>query len=267
MVEVLFDKIVLKDKRITGTKLMYFQLLFIAIWAIVPFLLWGHLDQQFFTPTYLTIFAAMILIAIIGNFTYFYSLSKANVCELEPISLLSAPISALLATIIFPSERSPMLFFVILVAVFALIFSRVEKHHLDMNRYSFLMFVHALCVAVEILIIKVMITVSNPVGLYTTRVWVMMLLLTPFFIRSFSGITKKEYRDISLIGGITAFEYFARYIAIDQIGVVKSSLIFLIGPILILLFSNLYLKETITTRRALGDAVIIGCVAFTIFAH
>jgi drug/metabolite transporter (DMT)-like permease len=90
------------------------------------------------------------------------------------------------------------------------------------------------------------------------------ILLAVFYRKvNIKKVNKKEYGQMFLNGIFSSVEYVAKFFAIASIGIVKTSLVMLVAPIIILVFSKMFLKEKITMKRGIGDLIIIICVAAT----
>lgn len=264
--ETIFDKAIMGEKNMTGLRLVKIAFVFVSIWMFIPMLLWGSIKPEFFSAFYLGIFGIMIVFSILHNLLYFTAFEKKDVCEVEPIALLTTPITILLAMLFFANERNYLIFVITIVATVVLLLSRLEKKHLDFDKYSLYILGHDIFIALEAVLIKYLLNVTNAVSLYGIRALVLaVLFLFVLWKINFKKVPKKEFGQLFLVQGIVSLEFVARFFAIGYIGIVKTSLILLLGPILILLFSRLFLKEKITIRRGIGDAIIILLVAVTIF--
>jgi drug/metabolite transporter (DMT)-like permease len=236
---------------------------------IVPMILWGTFQVDFFTPKYMLFFAAMVTIGLTANMLYFGALKKKDMCEVEPISLLATPMTIALAMIIFPSERNMTVILIATIATLALISSRFKKKHLDFDKYSWMLIGADLLCAVEAILVKYLLAATNAVSLYGLRTASMAIILFLVFRNiKIDKIKGKEYIRSFANSGFTSIEFVAKFFAISMIGVVNSSLIMLLGPIIILVFSRLFLKESIPLRRGVGDAVIVMCIgAIVMLGH
>jgi drug/metabolite transporter (DMT)-like permease len=150
------------------------------------------------------------------------------------------------------------------IAASALALSRIEKKHLKPNKYTLAMLGFVFFVSAEALLAKAILEVFSPVAYYTFRVGIASLLLAVFLRPNLKTLGKKRIKSTALMSLFITVEYIAFFIAIDQIGIVKTSLIFLLGPVLTLLASKFHLKEKITPKAALADSVIVVCIIISI---
>lgn len=263
--EVVTSKIIISDDNVGFRAFTSLSMVFVFMFTLVPFFFIGQFDTSKLNGFYGILLATLCLVAFGYNLLYFYSLSAEEVCDVEPFALLHYPVAILFAAAIFPSERNwPVLAFA-LVACTVLILSRIEKKHLVLNRYFFAMMGFVVLIAIESSLVKELLNVFSPAALYSLRTGVVAVFLMIFLSPNLSKLRKAQVLKVSANSILTVINYVFAYYAISKIGVVKSSLIFLLGPILVLLFSKLWLKENLTFKKVLADLVIIMCVAGMLF--
>lgn len=260
-VAILFGKVITGEKNMSGPVLMKLQMLFVAACMSVPAIFWGFLQPDFFTIKYILLFAALIAVGAAFNILYYTALDNKNVCEIEPIAMLVTPATVMLAMIMFPGERNTTLLVISVIATVALLLSRFEKGHLDFDKYSWMLIGFVLLSAIEAVLIKYLLGVMNAVSLYGIRaVFLAIVFFLIFRSIRINKVNKKESVQIFANSIITSVEHVAKFFAIGMVGIVNSSLILLLGPIIILIFSKIFLKEKISLKRGIGDAVILMCI-------
>jgi len=260
-VAMIFSKVIVSEKNMSGTVFLKVQMLFLTIFMVVPAIIWGSLQSNFFTPKYIVLFIVLITIGVILNILFFTAFSKKKLCEVEPIMLLSTPMTIVLAMIIFPGERSLVLLVISAIAITALLVSRFEKKHLDFDKYSWMIIGFDILCAVEATIIKDLLVVMNATSLYFFRVaFIAIILFLVFRKVKINKVNKKELVQTFVNSGFISIEHVAKFFAIGMIGIVNSSLIILLGPILVLVFSKIFLKEKISLRRGIGDSIVVMCI-------
>ena len=258
-VETISDKLILRGKGCSGRAVMVYQMTAISVITMIPALLFGQIQAGFWQPLMLMNFIGILACAVIFNNFYFFAVSGDDLCDIEPILVLSLPFTALLGSFFFPKQSSVLLVVLTFIAFLALVVTRVEKHHYKPTKYTAAMIGFVIFISTESILIQNILPYINPIALYSVRTLCLATIFLIFF-RPKEKVSSKTLGHISLIGVVVAIEYFSRYFAYEQIGVVRSSLIFLLGPILILLYSTFFLKEKLTTKRAIGDIIVVGCV-------
>jgi drug/metabolite transporter (DMT)-like permease len=260
-IEVIGSKSSMKRLRINYAAFASVEMAFIFFIGLLPFFLWGEITAEFFTPKYLLSFAAIIIFGFLHNMFYFLALSKEDLCVIQPVAMLEPFASVALATIIFPDERNWAVFGLAVVASLALVASRIERKKFKVSKYTLTMLGYVACFAAEGIFIKIVLDTINPIALYILRVGLIAYLLLFYFKPNLKVFGEKRIASLLVVAVAVLIEFFSRYAAIESLGIVKSSLIFLLGPVLVLLGSKFYLKEKYTLKMVLADLIIVACIA------
>jgi uncharacterized membrane protein len=232
--------------------------------TICSFPFWGELDISNITTSLLTFFVVDIVVATIYNILFYRAVSGEKMANVEPIIMTHPLASMLIAIIAFPSERNWLIVIPGAIAAFALIVSRVERHHLKLNKYMIFALLAVLLMGIEGSLVKVMTGYIDPLMLYTLRIGTLSLVLALVLKPSIKQIGEKRLKSIAFVSVVLAVEMLLWFYAISAIGVVKTSLILLLGPVLVLLGSKFYLGDTIKPKAAIADVIIIICIASAI---
>lgn len=240
---------------------MFFVFLLTSL--LFPF--FGRVDPKAFSGEYLLYFFAVIIIAFVYNYLYYYSLNHEKVTEVEPLAMSHSIIAVVLAALIYPSERDVLVFILALVAATALIFSRIEKNQIKFDKHAYAMLGFATLFAVETLFLKKLLEVYSPIALYSVRTGVLALLFFIFLKPNLKKLDPKKIGIIFLDAVSVSLQYIALYFAYSKIGLIRTSLIVTLGPVLIFVFSYIFLKEKIVIKKILADVVILACVVVSVF--
>ncbi len=258
---VFLGKIISSQKNMSGLILMKLQMLFVAVIMLVPVFVWGSFKTDIISWKYVLLFGALVVVGVIQNILFFSTLRKKNLCEIEPITILVTPTTIVLAMLLFPDERNLFLLAVSAVATIALIVSRFDKGKLDFDKYSWRLVAFDIVYAIEAILIKYLLGVTNAVSLYGMRTaFIAVILFLVFTNIKVDKVKTKDAGKILFNSMVTCAENIARLIAISTIGIVNSSLIFLLSPVIVIILSRTFLKEKITVKRGIGDIVILVCV-------
>jgi drug/metabolite transporter (DMT)-like permease len=115
------------------------------------------------------------------------------------------------------------------------------------------------------LLAKYLMEVLSPISYYAIRVGMLTFLASIILRPNLKVFGDKRLSTTLVLAFLITVEMLAYYTAIHQIGIVKTSLIFLLSPVLILLGSRFYLKEKISRKAAIADIIIVGCILASIF--
>lgn len=263
-IEIIGTKKIFGKEKINYKAFLVLNMFFILIFSSVAYIIWGEIDFTKITIFVIILFGFELIVSFFLNVLFYYSLSGDRVSRVQPIAMMVPITSVALAAIFYPDERNWPIFMITLIAASALAYSRIEKHHLVLNKYSVAMLGFVFLMSVESLLAKYILEVFSPVAFYTIRIGILTFFLSLFLRPNLKNFGKKRLRSVFLLSFLITAEMIAWYIAISQIGIVKTSLIFLLGPVLTLLASKFHLKEKITLKAALSDAVIVICIAASI---
>lgn len=264
-IEVIGTKEIFKKERVNYKSFMVLSFFFIFVFCAIAFISLGEVGADFFTPFYLSCMAGIVVVAYFSNLLYYYALSGDKVSNVQPISALS-PIAAMLtAALFFSDERDWLVLAIASVAATALLISKIERQHLKFSKYFWAMVAAIFLIAIDSIFAKYLLEVMSSVALYTIRCGFLSFLLLSTLRPNLRVFGKKRVLSIAGVAFVITIETFGYYYAIHSIGIVKTSLIFLLAPVLALLASKFYLREEIKPKAAIADVVIILCVLASIF--
>jgi drug/metabolite transporter (DMT)-like permease len=262
--EVIIGKFILSKEKMPFKSFIALQCVAIFFVTVFLYFFFGEVNFSAITPVHYLVFFAIIVIAYIYNYLYAYAFKNGKVCDVEPLVMIHPLITMLLAATFYPDERNYKVLIPALVAGAILAYSRIERHHLRVNKYSLAAIAFALLIATETTLVKYMLEVFSPVGFYTIRIGILSVLFLVALRPNLRKVEPKVSLQLVFNGAIIAIEYILIYVAIGQIGLVNTSLIFLLSPVLILFISNIIFKEKMGKKKAIADAIILACIAAAI---
>ncbi len=263
-IEVVQSKYLFSRYHVPAKTYVALNNFFVFIATIIPFAIWGEIYFNKFSLKYAFAFVVMIIVAYFGNILYYYGLKRGKICDVEPLVMTSPLVTMVLAAIVYPDERNLYILVPAIIASLLLAYSRIERHHLKINKYSLAMIGFVALFAIESNLIKYILDILNPVALYTIRIGILSSLFLLFLRPKLREMKGKVVGLTFLNGAIVALEYIFSYTAVREIGVIATNLIFLIAPVMILLISNFIFKEKMGLKKAISDTLILICIAVAI---
>jgi len=268
---IILEKLVLKKKKIGITLYQTASFLAIVI-AMLPviYFFWG-LDSQAFTPWNIFIFALVILFSIIANLFTFYSMKWEKVSNLEPAKVLE-PLFVILLAIVFSFfaaglyERNLSIIIPAIIAALALVFSHVKQHHLDFNKYFLAAIAGSFFFGLELVTSRLILDYYSPMTFYLFRSLAIFLISLIIFNPKFSKIDKKSMWHILITGAIWVIYRTIMYYGYLNLGVVFTTLIFMLGPVFVFAFARIFLKEKLSWRNILAVLIVVACVVYAVLA-
>lgn len=236
--------------------LVMFPLIFF-FWEIKP---------EAYSAKNLLIFMSVVLFSILANILVFFSLKRKKVTELEPIRLMQPLFTVLLAFIFsfffaaYYTERKYSILVLALIASIALIASHVKKHHLVLNKYIIAAILGSFFFAVELVISKAILSYYSSLTFYFLRC-LLIFLVTAFIFRPEISSIKNKTKLLMLLSAIVWVSYrWILYYGYLSLGIVFTTILFILGPIFIFIFARIFLKEKIYLRHIIASIIIIVCI-------
>jgi len=276
-VGVILNKIVLSSQKVGHRPFVIF--LFFSLFAmsglLYPF--GGKIEARAFSSPYLLLLLLVILIATVYNIIFYHALEKEKVLEWELIVMLAPLATILLASVFLRVERNLGVFLAGLVASAALIGSHLKRLHLQFDNFQRKLLFYLILYPAEAILIKELLFLYSPVALYMVRtlgvavalsIW--YYLLAPVFCNepkpSFKKWTKKNLLWCLAISALAVLQMVLTYYGYWHFGIVFTTIVLTLGPILTYIATVLILKERLKKRIILAAVVILACIIYAHFA-
>jgi len=259
---ILVDKIILTRRRVeihVFTPIL-FLLLFLLTSLLFPFL--GTVSSELFKPYYLIIFISMLVLAVIWNFFYYRGVQSEKIHEFELILMAQPLITILLATIFLKGERNIHIIIAALIAAVALIIAHIRKTHLELSKASIGLIVAVLFMSIELILIKILLNVLSPVALYSIRTGIVFIFFFFYFRPKIFQASNVNVLLILLTSFLGVIQMVSKFYGFEEFGVIYTSLILIISPLLVYIISTLFLHEHLKPRTIISALVILGCIVY-----
>jgi len=263
---VIVDKITLTRKQVSVHVFVpiLFLFLFLSTAILYPFL--GHINPDLFTLRYLLLFGAMIVTAVIWNIFYYQGVQSEKFHEFEMILMFQPLLTILLAVLVLKGERNIHIEIAAIVAAAALIISHIKKQHLEFSSGSYKLILAVVFMSVELIIIKEMLNVLSPVSLYFFRTGIIFIFFYIFYHPKVNQVVPANYSLILLTGLLGTAQMVTKFYGFDYYGVVYTSLVLILSPMLVYIVSTIFLHEKLKTRTVISALVILICIVYATLA-
>lgn len=260
--ELVIDKIILSREKVALRVYLpiLFGLLFLLTVILVPFL--GRVDWELLRlSNTMFLFLMMIVCAIAWNVLFYESVQKEKIHHHELIMMTSPLITVLLAAMFFPEDLDYRVLALAIIASVALIFAKSTKEHFFLDRTSYNTFLGVVLMSIESILTKELLYAMTPVALYAVRT----LFVAMFFYFYYKPQIKKVSSPHKLLifwsALIGVISMLAKYYAYSELGVVYTTMINILAPILVFYFSWEFLHERIRFKMVFSSLVVLVCVA------
>lgn len=214
----------------------------------------------------------LILLLIIGssaiaNLLIFYAMKWEKMTEIEPLRLFQPLLVIIFAYIFYSSERQIGLHLLIasLIAASALIFSHIKREHFSLNKYAIATLVGSLLFAIELAASNLILKYYSSLSFYFIRCSIIFIAIFIFLKPKPNSIDKKSWFYMTVASVIWIVYRMLLYFGYSNYGVIFTTLLFILAPVFIYLFSYIYLKERPSKRNIISAIIIVACVAYAIF--
>jgi drug/metabolite transporter (DMT)-like permease len=119
--------------------------------------------------------------------------------------------------------------------------------------------------AIEMIFIKILLAVYSPVALYTIRTFLVFVVLAIFLRPNFEGLNYKKTLIMAGTAFLAVIQMVLIYTSVGREGLVFTTLILILTPILIFIFSIIFYKEKFSIRTLILYIIIIACIAAASF--
>jgi len=263
------EKAILKHKKIS-IKLYQIAGFIAIILAMIPllFFFW-KLDSQAFEIKNLFIFLGVVISATLANFLIFYSEKGEKLTNLEPTKILE-PLFVILIAIIFSffiegiGERNIKILIPAIIASIALIFPYVKKEHLHLNKYIIASIFGSFFFGLELVLSKLILNFYSPITFYFLRCLFILIISLILFRPDFKALDKKTSFMILAAGILFVTYRVAVYFGYIQYGIMFTTLVIMISPIIVYFLANKFLKEKLNWKNIVSSIIILACVLYAV---
>jgi len=262
---ILHKKVLRKHKVDYKNFTVYCFLALVLVMLPIIYFFW-NLEPGAMKLNNILIFLSIIIISIFANLFTFYSLKRTDLSKLEPIRLMHPLFTFLLAFIFsffftaYHSEKNFSILGLALIASIALIIPHIKKQHFSLNKYLIAALIGSFLFALELVISKSILFYYSPLTFYFLRCLSIFLITFIIFSPKITPIKNKTKFIIFIIGMIAVIYRMILYYGYLNLGILFTTMLFLLAPILIYIFAAIFLKEKIHLKHIISSAIIIACI-------
>lgn len=262
------DKIILDKRRVPVMRFIPLLFIWLALITAIFLPMWGRIDSTIFHNSKpLLVFVLMIGVAVTWNVYYYQGIQKENLAEFELIMLFTPLATVILAEIFVPSERNLQVFLAGLISSAALIASRFRPHHLKLSFLAKRTMLAMILMSFESILIKYLLTYFSPVSLYFVRTTIIALIFIVLYRPKLFSLSLTAYSltIISAIFGV--MQMVLKFYGFQSLGIIETTMILLLGPILVYIISYFYFHEMLYKRDLLAMVIIVMSILYVQFGR
>lgn len=257
------DKVTLSLKHVTFK--MYlgvsfpvgFFITLIIFWIFKPPISWG-----LFSGAAGALILASVLMTIVTNLLYYRALGHDRLSELQMFDVLHNVPIILFSGIIFADERNFVVLIPACIATAAVVWSHWDHHHFHIAKRTLPFVIWFLTIApLGAVILKILLQSWNPISLEMVRGALVTLALWPFLSRFALRIQKKAFHFLLLGNALTSIAWIFYYFSFQASGVVYTTMVFLLLPLLVYFSSVFVLREPFHWKKGIAFAIVLISIA------
>jgi drug/metabolite transporter (DMT)-like permease len=266
----IIDKRILNDRKINFKNYTVYGFLAIVL-VMLPFIyfLW-KVEKEAFSLINLSIFIFIIIISTLANILMCYAIKRESVSEMEPIRLMQPLFTILIAFIlsfffsVYSKEGNFSILILAIIASIALIVSHIKKHHLKFDKYILAAIFGSLFFAIELVTSRFLLSYYSSFSFYFLRCFFIFLITLIVFRPKISSVNNKSKFLILIVGIIWVVYRIILYYGYLKLGIVFTTMLFILSPIFVYIFAWIFLKEKLSWRNIISAIIIVGCVILAI---
>ena len=254
------DKVLLGGKGITYKNysvVSFLAALFVAGIAFFAFGTQITLDLFKGYAGLLLIFTTATILT--SNLLYYHALKNDLLTEMETVTLLANVPIIIAAFIFFPDENKNLLIlYAALIASLAVIWSHWEKGHPFVKRKTWPFLIWVLIIApIEAAAFKQILTIWHPISLQFVREIIIVPFLGFMYADTLKKVSPRSFVTIFFTGSILTLGSILFFISYSKFGIIQTTLIFTLQPLLTYIGGLVLLKEKFHKKKIIAFLIVL----------
>lgn len=260
------NKIILGRMKLGAKNYLPLIFLFLTLISLIFLPINYYFSHDALSTWNIIVFVIMLVSAAIWNVLLAKSLETEPLHEFEVIILMSPFITVVLAAIFFPSERNIVTFLAGLISSAVLVISRFSRDHFVVSQTAKRTLLAVAFVAIESVCVKYLLNFYSPALLYFLRVLILTVSFLLIYRPDFTLLESAKNFNILLVTALLGTgTMILRYYAYESIGVVLTTIILLLAPLITYIASYYYFGEKKNFHKDLICAVVIvACIILSL---
>lgn len=259
---IFVDKITLTRRQVEIRVFIPILFLFLVLTTgiLYPFL--GKIDPSFLELKNVLLFLGMLISALIWNIFYYRGVQAEKVHDYELIIMFQPILTILLAVLVLKGERNFPIIIASIIAAIALVIAQIKKQHFSLSNGAWNLIGAVVFMSVELIIIDLLLKVYSPVALYFIRTGILFIFFYLYFRPRINQIDKINLWLILASAALGTVQMVSKFYGFETYGLIYTSLILILSPILVYAISTIFLREKLKTRTVVSFIVILGCIVY-----
>lgn len=260
------DKIGLSRERMSLRVYLPLVFTFLCGFTLLLAPVVGRIDWQIaLLPNSLFLLFIMVIMAVAWNVLFYQSVKKERMYEHEMTTMTAPLITILLAAVFFPEERDTTIFILALIASAALFFARREKARFILDRDGYNLLLGVVLMSAENIVFRELLYSYTPVALYAIRTFILACFFMAYYSPRYKQVSRRHLWLIAGSALLGVVGMVGKLYAFAEIGVIYTTLISLLAPLLVFFASWEIFHERLRARIVVAALVILVVVSWATF--
>jgi drug/metabolite transporter (DMT)-like permease len=257
--ELLVTKLLLRNGKAKSEKYMMLHFIFVTLLMLPLTFFFFNLNLN---SDYYIYFIILLVAAAIYNLLYFKSVRRIPIEHTQPILLTSWVFTVILSYLYAPQNHLKVI--LALIACTAVIVASFTKLTTPSRKYEIFLFISAFFIGIYNLSARILLDVMSPFTLYFLRTIFLLPLFMIVFKFKKQDLTVSHLR-IAFISLISILTHITTFWAYQTIGLVETSLLMNLAPLITLLGAKFFLKETVKPKYIIATIIVVIAISISLF--
>ena len=259
----ILDKVVLSIRRVSFKTYMGVSFPLIFIITLIIFLIFRPpLSMELLSGNLRWLLLISIGMATITNLMFYRALDDDGLGEIQTFDLLHNIPIIIFASVIFSDERNFIVIIPALVASLAVIWSHWEKGHPFVRKKTRPYLLWILIIGpLEAAAFKEILAIWDPISLQFVRELIIVPILGFMYADTLRRVSPKSFGAIFFTGAILTLGSILFFVSYAKLGVIYTTLIFTLQPLLTYLGALLLLKEKFYRKKFIAFLIVLISIA------
>ena len=204
----------------------------------------------------------VIVLATAANILFFWGLEREKVSQVEPFLLFNPITAILIVSLFYSDERIWQVYVAAGIAALVLGWTHIKRSHLALAPGLLAVLGYMAIYGLETATVKTLLHTYTPITLYFIRCLGVWLGLSLVARPNWQIIKPHHLAFFGLLAGIAVVSVVSAYTAFSLRGISETMIIFILSPVLVYIFSIVWLKDRWYWKNLVASLVITGLVVW-----
>ena len=255
------DKYILSKQKINWKLYLVASFFLLALFNLPLFIFFGKIQAQAKEMIWLGALTLAIILSVIINTLYYAALQHEKLSEIQPITLLAPLFTIIGASIFLKEERDMIIIGLAVISALTLAWAHLKKEHIRFHKVLVPLLAYIVLVApFSVILHRKLLEIYNPFALEFILNGAVFVILFLIYHPHFDSLHKKSPWVLLITNLLWTVGWIIVFFSYIWIGVIRTTLIMMLSPLLVYVFARIFLKEKMYWKNVVALIVILICV-------